>query len=64
MSKVKVYVDFIEGWQECEIIKKMDFRAVVKTKNGTVLNRFLRVVSNESELVPDGCIYAVKKPTC
>ncbi len=56
---IKVFVDCIEGWQDCLIVKRIDDRAVVKTKNGTTLTRFLKKVENEDELIPDGSIYEV-----
>lgn len=55
-----VFADCIEGWQECQIIKEMDFRAVVKTQHGTTLTRFIKEIKYKSELIPDGCIYVLK----
>lgn len=50
----KVYVDSIEGWQDCKIIHSYRDRAVVITKTGTQLNRILKMTEDYRE---DGCIY-------
>lgn len=50
----KVYVDDIEGWQECKIIHMYRDRAVVITRTGTQLNRILKNTENAKE---DRCIY-------
>ena len=56
--KAKVYVDYIEGWQECEVINISNYRATVRTKLGTQLNRIIKV--NEV-LKTDGCVYFYQK---
>ena len=50
----KVYVDDIEGWQECKIIHMYRDRAVVITRTGTQLNRIFKNTENAKE---DRCIY-------
>lgn len=54
----KVYVDSLEGWQECKIVHMYSDRAVVITKNGTQLNRILKTTDNA---VADGCVYWKKE---
>lgn len=56
--KVIVYVDPIEKWQECEIINISNYRAIVRTKYGTQLNRVFKYTN---EIKPDGCIYFIEK---
>lgn len=50
----KVYVDDIEGWQECKIIHMYRDRALVITRTGTQLNRFFK---NTEDAKEDRCIY-------
>lgn len=50
----KVYVDDIEGWQDCKIIHMYRDRAVVITRTGTQLNRILK---NTEDAKEDRCIY-------
>lgn len=50
----KVYVDSLEGWQDCKIIHSYQDRAVVITRTGTQLNRILKMTEDYRE---DGCIY-------
>lgn len=57
---VKVYVDPIEKWQECEVINLSSCRATVKTKLGTQLNRIVKYAENK-DLKEDGCVYFIKK---
>lgn len=59
--KTLVFVDCIEGWQECLIVKVIGDRATVRTESGTTLNRSIKIVKNESELMPDRCIYILKE---
>lgn len=56
----KVYVDCIEGWQECEVINLSNYRATVKTKFETQLNRIVKITENK-DLKEDGCVYFIKK---
>lgn len=56
--KAMVYVDQIEKWQECEVINVSAYRAIVKTKYGTQLNRVFKYTN---EIKEDGCIYFIKK---
>lgn len=53
-----VYVDPIEGWQECKVINISEYRATVRTKFGTQLNRIFKV---NCDLKPDGCVYFTRK---
>lgn len=58
----KVYVDSIEGWQECKVIDIQNTRmgidrAIVITSTGTQLNRVVKFVIDEDEIIEDGCIY-------
>lgn len=54
----KVYVDDIEKWQECEVINLSNYRATVRTKLGTQLNRIIKV---SEVLKTDGCVYFYQK---
>jgi hypothetical protein len=54
MSKYIVYVDDIEGWQECEVINFYSNRAVVITSTGTQLDR---IYKGKVEPRADRCIY-------
>ncbi|GAA0825168.1 hypothetical protein [Clostridium tertium] len=60
----KVYVDDIEGWQDCKLIdiqnRKLGItRATVICQSGTQLNRRVKFVTEEYEMKPDGCIYFI-----
>lgn len=64
----KVYVDDIEGWQECNVIninntKLAINRATVITVTGTQLNRRVKFVLGEDDddFKADGCIYFIEK---
>ena len=64
----KVYVDDIEGWQECNVIdinnpKLSIYRAKVVTQTGTQLYRRVKFVLDEDdeEFKADGCIYFMEK---
>lgn len=62
----KVYVDGIEGWQECKLIDIQNIklgvkRATVVCPSGTQLNRIVKFVDDESEIISDGCIYFMEK---
>ena len=64
----KVYVDEIEGWQECKVININNTRlsisrATVITTTGTQLNRRVKFVLGEEdeEFKTDGCIYFMEK---
>lgn len=64
----KVYVDDIEGWQECKVINinnsKLSIdRATVITTAGTQLNRIVKFIldEEEAEFKADGCIYYMEK---
>lgn len=50
----KVFVDELEGWQDCKIIHSYRDRAVVVTKSGTQLNRIFK---RTEDCLEDGCIY-------
>lgn len=50
----KVFVDEIEGWQECKIIHSYRNRSVVITRTGTQLDRIFKATENA---VADGCVY-------
>lgn len=60
----KVYVDDIEGWQECKVTNLTNTRlgidrATVTTSSGTQLNRVVKFVMDEEDedFKADGCIY-------
>lgn len=64
----KVYVDNIEGWQECNVIDINNTRlgidrAIVLTTTGAQLNRRVKFVIDEEDedFKPDGCIYFMEK---
>lgn len=64
----KVYVDDIEGWQECKVININNTRlsisrATIITTTGTQLNRRVKFVLDEEdeEFKEDGCIYFMEK---
>lgn len=64
--KIMCYIDDIEKWQECKLLDIKNFntdfeRAIVKTKNGTQLNRITKSIYDEEELKADGCIYFIEK---
>ena len=50
----KVFVDEIEGWQECKIIHSYRNRSVVITRTGTQLDRIFKATENA---VADSCVY-------
>ncbi|MBU3107124.1 hypothetical protein [Clostridium gasigenes] len=63
---IKVYVDDIEKWQECEVIDFKNseseiMRATVLTKRGTQLNRICKNVLSKEYIKKDGCIYFWEK---
>ena len=62
----KVYVDDLEGWQECKVLNvnntKLEInRATVICSTGTQLNRVVKFALDEDELEPDRCIYYYEK---
>ena len=62
----KVYVDDIEGWQECKVVDIENTRlgidrATVVCESGTQLNRIVKYALDEDELIADGCIYFYDK---
>lgn len=64
--KIMCYIDDIEKWQECELLDIINFntafeRAIVKTNNGTQVNRVTKNIYDEEELKADGCIYFIEK---
>lgn len=61
----KVYDGDLVGWTTCKIDKIINngFRCCITTSDGTKLTRVLKEVNSEKEMFPDGCIYAIKKPT-
>lgn len=50
----KVWVNDVNGWQECKIIHSYRDRVVVVTKSGLQLNRAFKATENA---VADGCVY-------
>lgn len=62
----KVYVDELDGWQNCEVIdiknKGLDITsATVKTDSGIKLKRFVEYAMDEEDLVPNRCVFMVEK---
>ena len=62
----KVYVDDLEGWQECKVLDIENtrlevHRATVICSTGTQLNRVVKFALDEDELEPDRCIYYYEK---
>lgn len=62
----KVYVDDLEGWQECKLIDIQNTRlgidrATVITEAGTRLNRLVKFAIDEDEIKPDRCIYFISR---
>lgn len=62
----KVYVDDLEGWQECKLIDIQNTRlgidrATVITEADTKLNRLVKFAIDEDEIKPDRCIYFISK---
>lgn len=62
----KVYVDVLEGWQECKVLdisntKSEIHRATVLCSSGTQLNRRVKFALDEDEIKPDRCIYFIEK---
>ena len=64
--KWKVYVDDLEGWQECKVLDIENtrlevHRATVLCSSGTQLNRRVKFALDEDEIKPDRCIYFIEK---
>ena len=64
--KWKVYVDDLEGWQECKVLNIENTRlginrATVLCSSGTQLNRVVKFALDEDEIKPDRCIYFIEK---
>ena len=62
----KVYVDGIEGTQDCKVLNIDNIqteikRATVITDSGTQLNRVFKYVFEDGEVKNDGCIYCYEK---
>ena len=62
----KVYVDDLEGWQECKVLNIENTRlginrATVLCSSGTQLNRLVKFALDEDEIKPDRCIYYYEK---
>lgn len=64
----KVYVDDIEGWQNCKVIDINNTRlginrATVICESGTQLNRVVKFVLDEDDehFKPDRCVYYMEK---
>ena len=62
----KVYVDDLEGWQECKVLDIENtrlevHRATVLCSSGTQLNRRVKFALDEDEIKPDRCIYFIEK---
>lgn len=63
----RVYVDDVEGWQECKVIDVKNIgldinEATVVCKSGTQLNRIVKYAYDEEgeDMVADGCIYGIE----
>lgn len=62
----KVYVDNLEGWQECKVLDIENtrlevHRATVLCSSRTQLNRRVKFALDEDEIKPDRCIYFIEK---
>ncbi len=62
----KVYVDDLEGWQECKVLDIENtrlevHRATVLCSSRTQLNRRVKFALDEDEIKPDRCIYFIEK---
>ena len=62
----KVYVDDLEGWQECKVLNIENTRlginrATVLCSSGSQLNRVVKFALDEDEIKPDRCIYFIEK---
>lgn len=62
----KVYVDNLEGWQNCKVLNidnnGLDIRrATVETEYGTKVNRLVNYAMDKEELVPNRCVFMMEK---
>lgn len=62
----KVYVDDLEGWQNCKVLnidnKGFDIRrATVETEYGSKINRLVNYAMDKEELVPNRCVFMMEK---
>lgn len=62
----KVYVDDLEGWQDCEVLnvdnKGLNIvRATVRTKFDTVVNRVVEYAETKKDIKPNRCVFMVEK---
>lgn len=68
-GKFYVYDGDLVGWISCKVLSKdMSFKNLsnninskvkIETKDGTILNRFLKIVSNINSIKEDGCVYKI-----
>lgn len=64
-GELYVYDGDLIGWINCQIISEDDpinkgnivSRVRVKTADGSIFNRFYKVVNSEKEIKKDGCVY-------
>lgn len=62
----KVYVDDLEGWQNCKVLniknKGLDIiRATVETECGTKVDRLVKYALDKDELVANRCVFMIEK---
>ena len=62
----KVYVDDLEGWQNCKVLNiknnGLDItRATVETECGTKVNRLVDYAMDKEDLVANRCVFMVEK---
>lgn len=62
----KVYVDDIEGWQNCTVlsIENNSFdikRATVETERGTIVDRVVKYIDDEKDIKKNGCVFMIEK---
>lgn len=62
----KVYVDDLEGWQNCKVLKIENdgldiIRATVETEYGTKVNRLVDYAMDKEDLVANRCVFMVEK---
>lgn len=62
----KVYVDDIEGWQDCKVVDIQNAgntinRATVICKSGTKLNRVVEYALDDEDMHPNRNIYYIEK---
>lgn len=62
----KVYVDDLEGWQNCKVLNVKNngldiTRATVETECGTKVNRLVDYAMDKEDLVANRCVFMVEK---